>query len=172
MKIDELNTARYETQEQQPNPTLIDTFSVASGDESADGSTKIGKTVVFTSYKHESGEKAWYPSVFFHDLDKNKSSWQIHGAEIFVSIEKVTATKVQEKAKKAEDKDKPQVTVIANEIWYQLSQGEYELIVKASSNEFYRHKEYSNYLIKLKYEESVNLNSFKKLEKEKTMLNF
>ena len=101
MKIDELNTVEYEEQEQQPNPTLIDTSSVAKGDESANDSKKIGKTVVFTSYKHESGEKeAWYPSVFFHDLDLNKSSWQIHKAEIFVSIEKVPATKVQKKAKK------------------------------------------------------------------------
>ena len=100
MKIDELNTVEYEEQEQQPNPTLIDTSSVAKGDESANDSKKIGKTVVFTSYKHASGEKAWYPSVFFHDLDKNESSWQIHGAEIFVSIEKVPATKVKKKAKK------------------------------------------------------------------------
>ena len=59
-----------------------------------------GKSVVFTSYTSTKGEKIWYPSIFFHDLDKNESTWQIHGAEIFVSINK-------------EDR----VTFLTNEIW-------------------------------------------------------
>ena len=75
-----------------------------------------GKTVVFASYQlsrsendySEKGVKNWYPSIYFHDLDKNQVDWKIYGAEIFVSID-----------------DKKNVTVITNEIWHKLTEEEY-----------------------------------------------
>ena len=94
---------------------LIDSVSLASGDESAEKSTYRGKTVVFTSYCHAKGEKNWYPSIFFFDLDRNQLTWQIQGAEIFVNI----------------DKEK-NVTILTNEIWGKCTLEMYKKIVNQS----------------------------------------
>ena len=93
--------------------------------------------MVFTSNKLADGGESWYPSIFFHDLDKNETTWQIHGAEIFVSID--------------EEHYKSYVKIITNEIWSKINQEQYETMVKQSSNEFSRHTEYNNYMIKLHY---------------------
>lgn len=119
---------------------LIDTVSVAKTDKrNAESGAESEKTVVFTSCRLISGEKSWYPSVFFHDLDRNETTWQIPGAEIFVSIE--------QKVLKGEEQS--YVTVLTNEIWSKLTQEEYER--KQTSNEFSRHRDYNTYMIKLRY---------------------
>ena len=159
MKIDELNTVEYEKQEQQPNPTLIDTVTVAGGDKDADTYMTSGKTVVITSYALATGAKNWYPSIHFHDLDRNESTWQIHGAEIFVNINQELTTKV---------------TIITNEMWSSYSQQSYdEMKAKLYSNDTFsiRHREYDSYMIKLKYgdpaEKELVMN-----QEDKTKLNF
>ena len=73
----------------------------------------IGKTVVFVSYqlaqsKNDSSDKVvknWYPSIYFYDLKKNKVTWKILGAEIFVNIDKQN-----------------NVMIFTNKIWNQLTE--------------------------------------------------
>ena len=78
----------------------------------------IGTTVVFASYQltqlknDSSGQKVknnWYPTIYFHDLEKNQVTWKISGAMIFVSID-----------------DQKNVTIIANEIWTELTEKEFK----------------------------------------------
>ena len=175
-KIKELNTVHFDDQEQQPNPTLIDTVGHASDNKSAldksavddaDKSATSGKTVVFTAYGEfeTSFEKDWYPSIFFHDLDKNDSTWQIHGAEIFVSVQREETHSLETKQREVS------VTILTNEIWSHYDKDQYDEKVKEASNEFSRHKENDNYMIKIKYgkpadKETIMINS------DRTKLNF
>ena len=116
--------------------------------------------MVFTSNKLANGGESWYPSIFFHDLDKNETTWQIHGAEIFVSIDEVHY--------------KSYVKVITNEIWSQLTQEEYKKLIDQSANDFSRHKDYNNYMIKLHYmaKKAVDKNELMAKKKNHTKLNF
>jgi len=90
---------------------LIDT--VGQGNH---GNSKSNKTVVFTSYRLASGDKNWYPSIFFHDLDNNAMAWQIPGAEIFVSIAPT------EQAPSIEREPANIVTILTNEIWSKFNE--------------------------------------------------
>jgi len=51
--------------------------------------------------------KSWYPSVFFFDLEKGMTVWEISGTEMFICI------------------DKAQVLVLRNDIWSQSTKQEY-----------------------------------------------
>ena len=31
-------------------------------------------------------DRCWYPTIFFHDLEKRRIVWEIYGAEQFISI--------------------------------------------------------------------------------------
>ena len=33
-------------------------------------------------------EDNWYPSIFFHCLNKNRVVWEIFGAEVFIDVDK------------------------------------------------------------------------------------
>ena len=110
---------------------LIDT--VGQGNHGSSKSNYSAKTVVFTSYKHASGVKNWYPSIFFHNLDSKEMAWQIHGAEIFVSIETKPAVEANI------------VTILTNEMWSKSTEEEF----LQNPSEFSRHKDHHNYMIKL-----------------------
>jgi len=63
---------------------------------------RSGKTVVFTAYLAESlvsnqideanyfsdleVRPCWYPTIFFYDLNENRTIWQIFGAEQFICV--------------------------------------------------------------------------------------
>ena len=95
---------------------LIDT--VGQGNHGSSKSNYSAKTVVFTSYKLASGVKNWYPSIFFYDLDSNAMAWQIHGAEIFVSIAPT------EQAPSTEREPANIVTILTNEIWSKFTENQ------------------------------------------------
>ena len=120
---------------------LIDT--VGQGNHGSSKSNYSAKTVVFTSYKHASGDKNWYPSIFFYNLDSKEMAWQIHGAEIFVSIE--TKPAVEASLSIERDPANIVVTILTNEMWSKSTEEEF----LQNPSEFSRHKDHHNYMIKL-----------------------
>ena len=97
---------------------------------------------MFVSYHlnesiYESSSKVvenWYPSIFFHDLEKNAVTWRIFGAEMFVDIDKQN-----------------NVMIFTNEIWTKLNEEEYRDKVSKDPSNFSRHKDFDNYFMKLEY---------------------
>ena len=76
----------------------------------------------------------WYPSIYFHDLEKDAVTWKILGAEMFVDIDKQN-----------------NVMIFTNEIWTKLNEEEYRDKVSKDPSNFSRHKDFDNYFMKLEY---------------------
>ena len=73
----------------------------------------------------------WYPSIYFFDLDSQRVSWEIYGAEQFISIEKNV------------------VMFLANDIWKKMDGKTFKKL--GSEKTFSRHQDYYSYVRKMKF---------------------
>ena len=99
--------------------------------------------------------KSSYPTIFFFDLDQNRTVWEIFGAEKFISIDKFR-----------------RVYLLTNEIWTeenessQKEDGEAEDDAKNEDQQeerVSRHEKYDNYIWRINYGTSIDPDSYESM---------
>lgn len=77
--------------------------------------------------------QSWYPTIFFHDLNRNQVVWEVFGAEQFIDIDKYR-----------------RVRVLTCEIWTEISREQYDE-EKGKRDKFSRHEDYDDYVWRIAY---------------------